>query len=163
MAASRRKRILEAGTRAPEFRLTRLEGGEVTTADLVAQGPFLLAFFKVTCPVCQLTLPFLDRLNPGNGALPVYGVSQNDPEDTREFNHEFGIAFPTLLDREDDHFPVSNAFGISSVPSLFLIDGDGKIERVVEGWSRRDIEWLGGRAGVSPIRPGEHVPEYKAG
>jgi peroxiredoxin len=162
MAAWRQHKLVGEGTHAPEFRLARLGGGEATLSELLTNGPILLAFFKVTCPICQLTFPFLDRIhNPS--VLPVYGISQNCEEDTLEFNRHFGVSFPTLLDREEDDFPASNAYGISSVPTLFLIEPDGTIARATEGWRRKEIEWLGGRAGVAPIRPDEKVPEWKAG
>jgi len=165
MAARRTLKLLQAGARAPDFRLPRIiegkAGGEATLYDLIAGGELLLAFFKVTCPVCQFTFPFLERLH--QGALKIYGISQNDDEDTREFNREFGVTFPTLLDPEDGDFAASNAFGISIVPTMFLVEPDGAISRVSEGWSKREIEWLGGKAGVCPFRQGDHVPEWKPG
>jgi peroxiredoxin len=139
-----------------------LDGGESTLDDLLANGPILLAFFKISCPVCQLTFPFLERLHTP-GVLPVYGVSQNDEEDTRWFQSEFGVTLPTLLDREENDFAVSNAFAISSVPTLFLLGRDGTIERTIEGWVKQDIESLGGIAGVAVFRQGDNVPAWKAG
>jgi peroxiredoxin len=112
--------------------------------------------------VCQLTFPFLERIHNG-GTLPVYAVSQDDAEDTREFNREFGIALPTLLDSARSGYAVSNEFGISSVPSMFLIGRDGVVARVIEGWSKRDIESLGELAGAQVFRQGDNVPEWKAG
>jgi peroxiredoxin len=162
MASTRQRKPLAEGARAPEFRLARLDGGESTLQDLIANGPVLLVFFKVTCPVCQFAFPFFERLHQP-GTLPVYGVCQNDAEDTRDFNRRFGITFPTLLDSEDDGYPASNGFGISTVPTAFLIERDGTISRVMEGWQKKQIEWLGGKAGVNPFRPGEYVPEWKAG
>ena len=162
MAATRRKKLLESGATVPAFRLTKLDGGEATLDDLATAGPVLLAFYKVTCPVCQLTFPYLERLSKG-GSLPVYAVCQNDPDDARAFNKEFGVTFPTLFDNEDTHFQASNAFGISSVPTSFLIAPGGRIERVIEGWNKRDIEWLGQQAGVQVIRPTDRVPEQKPG
>jgi peroxiredoxin len=162
MAARNQHELLDAGSRAPDFRLPRLEGGEAALTDLLTHGPVLLAFFKVTCPVCQFTFPFLDRLHRA-GTLAIYGVSQNDDEDTREFNREFGVTFPTLLDGEDSGFLASNAFGISSVPTMFLIERDGTISRAIEGWRKKEIEWLGTKAGVVPFRQADNVPEWKAG
>jgi len=152
----------QPGTRAPEFRLACLEGGEVTLVDLLAEGPVALAFFKVSCPVCQMTLPFLDRIHAGGG-LRVYGISQNDAADTRQFAQEYGLRFPMLLDSEDDRFPASNAYGISHVPTTFLVEPDGMVGRVIEGWIKQDILWLGARAGVNPVGDEDHVPEWKAG
>ncbi len=162
MAARRTLKLLQAGTRAPDFRLPRLDGGEETLDELIAGGEVLLVFFKVTCPTCQLTFPFLERLHQG-GALPICGISQNDVEDTREFMREFGVTFPTLLDSEEGDFETSNAFGISSVPTMFLVEGGGTISYVSEGWSKKEIEGLGAKAGVRPFRPGERVPEWKPG
>jgi len=161
MSSRRTRNLLQAGARAPDFRLSRLDGGESGIHELISSGEALLALFNVTCPVCQLTFPFLERLHK-QGALRIYGISQNDTEDTREFNREFGVTFPTLLDPEDD-FPASNAFGISSVPTLFLVQPDATIARVTEGWSRREIEWLGEKYGATVLRPGDRVPEWKPG
>src|SRR5215471_18173574 len=100
MAARRTRQLLDAATPAPGFRLAGLEGGEVTLADLTAQARVLLVFFKITCPVCQLAMPFLERLHAAGG-LAVYGISQNDAESTREFTRYFKVTFPILLDSED--------------------------------------------------------------
>jgi peroxiredoxin len=162
MAARTHRKLLSPGARAPEFRLARLDGGESTLHDLLANAPVLLAFFKISCPVCQMTFPYLDRLHSPT-ALPIYGVSQNGEEDTRAFNRHFGVTFPTLLDSEENGFPVSSAFGISSVPTMFLIERDGTISRVIEGWVKQDIEALAAIAGIAIFRQGENVPAWKAG
>jgi len=154
--------LLKAGTEAPGFRLGRLGGGEASLAELTAHGPVLLAFFKVTCPVCQLTFPFLERLHV-SGKLAVFGISQNCPDDSTEFNREFGITMPTLLDTEKSGFPVSNDYGISHVPTMFLIGSDGRIERVIEGWNKQEMEALGSTVGVRVVRPEDYVPAWKSG
>lgn len=162
MAARRQRPLLATGGRAPEFRLARLEGGETSLHEIAANGPALLAFYKISCPVCQMTLPYLDRIH-SPGRLAIYAISQNDEDDTRYFNEHFQVALPTLLDREENGFPASNAFGISSVPTMFLIERDGTISRVIEGWVKQDIEWLANTAGIAPFRQGENPPQWKAG
>lgn len=153
--------MVQAGTYAPDFRLARLGGGEISLAGAIASGPALLAFFKVACPVCQLMLPHLDRIHAAGG-LPVYAISQNDGRATGEFNREFGLTLPTLLDPEG-RFPASNAYGITHVPTLFLVERDGAVGRVIDGWSRQDVQALGELAGIDPFVPGVFVPEFKAG
>jgi len=162
MASKRQLKLLAAGSRAPDFRLARLDGGETTLAEISVRGPALLVFFKVSCPVCQMTLPFLDRIHAA-GSLPVYGISQNDARDTRQFMHEFGISFPMLLDSEDSGFPASNDYGISSVPTSFLVERDGSVSRVIEGWQKPEMERLGALSGIAVFRPDDHVPAWKAG
>jgi peroxiredoxin len=149
MGSRRVPQLLETGSRAPDFRLPLLDGGEAALSGLIAGGPVLLAFFKITCPVCQFTLPFLDRLR-------VYGISQNDADDTREFREHFRLTMPVLLDAGDQGYPASNAYGISSVPTLFLVERDGTVSKVIEGWRKKEMAALG-------VQVPSNVPEWKAG
>ncbi len=162
MASRRQRPLLDPGALAPGFRLLRLEGGEATLAEIAAGGRVLVVFFKVTCPVCQLTLPFLERMHI-SGTLAICAISQNDAGDTGEFNRSFGVTIPTLLDSEDEDFPASNNYGIASVPTMFVVEGDGKISRVTEGWSKPDMEALGTAAGITLFRADDDVPAWKAG
>jgi len=162
MASRRQRTLLDSGSRAPAFRLSRLEAGEVTLAELISPGRVLLAFFKVTCPVCQMTVPFLERLH-ASGGIAICGISQNDAADTREFNTYFGATYTTLLDSEDEGFTVSNLYGISSVPTMFLVEPDGVVSRVIEGWNRKDMEALAADARMTLFRPEDNVPAWKAG
>ncbi|MGA3017233.1 MAG: TlpA disulfide reductase family protein [Bryobacteraceae bacterium] len=162
MAARKQPRLLDAGAPVPDVRLKLLSGGEASLREIAARGPALVAFFKISCPICQLTFPFLERLHAA-GTLAVIGISQNDARDTREFNEDFGVTFPTLLDDEDDGFRASNAFGISSVPTLFLVELSGAISHVVEGWRKKEMEFLAAKAGAAVFRQGDSVPEWKAG
>jgi len=162
MASAKPHKPLAVGALAPDFRLPRLDGEETALPEITGSGPALLAFFKVSCPVCQMTLPYLDRIQlPGR--LTVYAISQNNAAETREFHRRFGVNLPTLLDPEKAGFPVSNAFGISMVPTLFLVETDGSISRVSEGWRKSDVEGLGALAGINPFQGGGSVPEWKAG
>jgi len=168
MGSVRQSEPLRSGLRAPDFTLARLDSAAPGNADLgtlLSGGPVLLAFFKSTCPVCQMTLPFLERIHRGRapGSLEIYGVSQDDPETTKEFAGEFGISFPMLLDTEESGYPASNAYGLSHVPTLFLVERDGTIVWSLEGFNKKEFLAVAGRVGVYPFRPGENVPEWKAG
>jgi len=94
--------------------------------------------------------------------VPV-GVPEPDAGATRGFMQRFGLTFPTLLDLSSEDYPASNAYGISSVPTMFVIEPDGIVSRSFAGFSKRDFEELGVRASVSPFGPEDHVPEWKAG
>lgn len=165
MASAKQKQMLGPGERAPEFHLQDLSGRHTTLKDLLARGPVLLAFFKVSCPTSQFTFPFLERIHRGatNEAVKILGISQDDAASTREFRQEFGITFPTLLDRESDDYPASNAYSISHVPSLFLVERDGFISWTLDGFHKKELQALGGKVGVNPFKPNENVPEMKPG
>jgi peroxiredoxin len=157
-----KKGSVEVGSGAPSFRLQRLGGNSESLEQILAKGPALLAFYKVSCPVCQLTLPYLERM-AASPSIQIIGISQDDEVPTHGFNERFGVTFPTLLDQSKEGYPASNAYGIASVPTLFLVEKDGKVSKFVSGFSKRDLEALGERAGVHPFRPEDNVPEFKAG
>ena len=162
MFGKKRSAMLEPGSKAPAFELRNLDGTTKPAKAILEDGPALIAFFKIGCPVCQMTMPFLERL-AGHKGLQIVGISQDDAGSTRKFNDRFGVTFATLLDEAKAGYPVSNAFGISSVPSLFVLEQDGTISKAFAGFSKRDIQALGDRVGVQPFRPDEKVPDLRPG
>jgi peroxiredoxin len=96
-------------------------------------------------------------------------VSQNDSKDTAAFAKEFGVTFPILLD-DTKKYPVSNAYGLTNVPTLFWIAPDGEIEVSSVGWSKPDFEIInrkmGEAANTAPAplyKTGEDVLDFRAG
>jgi peroxiredoxin len=165
MASNKQKTMLSVGDLAPNFDLDALSGGRRTLLAVSAGRPALLAFYKVSCPTCQYTLPFLERLHRGRSGqeIAMCAISQDDAESTREFDSEFGITLPTLLDQEEEGYPASNAYGLSNVPSIFLVEPDRKISLALMGFDKKGLEALGRRLGKDPFEPGESVPEWRPG
>jgi peroxiredoxin len=163
---------LEAGVQAPEIELHYLDGSKFSLKEARKKGPVVAAFFKVSCPVCQLAFPYLERVFKAyekSGKFTFVGVSQDNAADTKAFNREFGVTFPVLLDPAGK-YPVSKAYGLTNVPTVFLISVDGGIEFSSVSWSKADVEELSRRlALVSDATPApvfhsaEKVPEYKPG
>jgi len=163
---------LEAGVAAPEVKLPLLDGREFSLSQARKRGPVVLGFFKVNCPVCQLAFPYLERIYKaygGSGKFTLAGVSQNDAGDTKNFNGQYGIGFPTLLD-DTKKYPASNAYRLTNVPSVFLVSPEGEVEFSSVGWSKQDMEELNRRlakvSGVAALplfKPGEQVPDFKPG
>lgn len=155
-------RTLQTGDRAPSVPLRTLAGATVSTAELWARGPVLLAFYKASCPTCQLTLPFLDRLRAGGAS--VYCIAQDDAATARAFNAEFGMPdMPMLIDPAGDGYPASNAFGVTYVPSMFLAGADGLIAWDSVGFYRADLEQLGRLLEIPVFNDGDLVPAAKGG
>ena len=165
MSSARDNETLTAGQRAPDFRLEDLNGVQKSLSELLPAGPVFLAFFKVSCPTCQYTFPFLERIyrDLADGNLRMLAVSQDNAEATREFHAEFGITMPTLLDSSRLGYPASNAYGLASVPSMFLVERDGSISWSLVGFHKKELEAVAGKFGMNPFKPGERVPEMKSG
>jgi peroxiredoxin len=162
---------LTVGAKAPDFELRAMDGKRFILRDELAHGPLVLAFFKVACPTCQYAFPFLQRLEQayGHKGVRIIGVSQNDPRDTANFTKEFGVSFPVLLD-DTKTYPVSNAYGLTNVPTVFWVGTDGKIEVSSVGWVKADFEAISRKmadsANASPaviFKPGEDVRDFRAG
>ena len=161
---------LNSGVAAPNFFLLDLNGRQVSLAAELQKGPVILAFFKVSCPVCQLAFPYLQRLYEHlEGKANIFGISQNREREAKLFASEYGVRFPVLLD-DPDEYGVSNAYGLTNVPTVFLVSRDSEIELSSVGWSRQDMEELNDRLARQlgiPARelfqPGENVPAFKAG
>lgn len=162
---------LTAGTRAPEFSLPALDGSKFSLTEALKRGPVLAAFYKVSCPVCQYTFPFLERLHIayGNRKIMIVGISQDDQRNTGAFLKEYGVTFPNLLD-DPNGYAVSNAYGLTNVPTWFLIGQDGEIEISSVGWVRQEIEDLNRKlaeaeqTSVQPVfKAGEDVRDFRAG
>ncbi len=162
---------LTAGTSAPDFTLQSMDGKGFSLHDALKRGPVVLAFFKISCPVCQYTFPFLERIYKSHGGknVTIVGVSQNPKKDTAAFVKEYGLTFPVLLD-DMDTYPASNAYGLTNVPSIFWIAEDGEIEISSVGWERKEIEEINrkaAKAGGEPLKPvfgaGEQIPDFRAG
>jgi peroxiredoxin len=163
---------LACGVRGPEFALTSTSGKQLVLSELLRNGPAVIAFFKVGCPVCQYAFPYLERMWQVHKteAVTLIGISQDNAADTANFVKKYGVTFPIALD-DPARYIVSNAYKLTNVPSIFLINRDGEIEVSSIGWSRKDVEEINLKLSMMdpaqqqhPIfRPGEDVAEFKAG
>ncbi len=162
---------LSTGVRAPAFTLPTIDGRLVSLLEALSKGPVVLAFFKISCPVCQYTFPFLERVYQANrdANVTVLGISQDNLRNTKEFLKQFGVTFPVALDDPAD-YRVSNAYGLTSVPSIFYISPSGEVEILSVGWSKADVEAINRKLAElrhqqpAPLwRKGEDIRDFRAG
>lgn len=162
---------LATGKKAPDFELKTVDGKRFSLNEELARGPVIAAFFKVSCPTCQYAFPFLERLYKAYGkkGITLVGVSQNDATETAAFAKDYGVTFPILLD-DMRNYPVSNAYGLTNVPTIFWIAQDGEIEVSSVGWLKADFEAInrkmaeaGKTAPAAVFKTGEAVQDFRAG
>lgn len=159
-----------AGHVAPAFTLPAVDGTKASLADALKKGPVVAAFFKISCPICQYTFPFLERLHQayGNERVTFWGISQDGIRDTKDFCQEYGITFPALVDEKG--YPVSNAYGLTTVPTVLLIGPDGTVRVSGNGFSKKELEKISAELARHLQKPAvqvflseEIVPDYKPG
>lgn len=162
--------MLKAGNAAPDFALKTIDGPAISLKDALARGPLLLIFFKVSCPTSKFTLPYVERLQQhvlphGGQAL---GVSQDASVLTRRFAQDCGVSFPVVIDEEP--YNVSRQYGLSYVPSTFVIGPDARIVMAFDGFSKPDMveaqRFFADHYSFAPppiFAEKDKVPQYKPG
>lgn len=151
--------MLRAGDRAPSFTLTDIDTGNPVT-DPWTDGPIVLAFFKSTCPVCQMAAPKVKAF--ADGGARVTAIGEDPPPKLNDYVDRFHQRVPTLS--EPAPYEVSAAYGLTVVPSVFLVDGDGVVRDAVAGWDRERWNGLAHKAGASPVSgEGDGMPPFRPG
>ena len=163
---------LAPGKIAPEFSLNATDAKKLSLREMLVRGPVVLAFFKVSCPVCQFAFPYYERVarSHGNDGVTFLGICQNKLSDAKAFAREYGVTFPVALDNDANGYEVSNAYGITNVPTLFYIAPSREIEVSSVGWSKGDLDEVSARlsarhqhAPPAIWKAGEEVPAFRAG
>jgi peroxiredoxin len=160
-----------AGNKAPAFSLKDSNGEDYSLPALLEKGPVVAAFFKVSCPVCQFTFPFLERLHQRYGKSAAFlGISQDDAKATTKFANEYGVTFPMPMDEGAKNYPASNAYGLTNVPTVFLIEPDSTISAVCLGFDKKGLEEIAASlaerqhiAAAPLFRSDERIPDHKPG
>ena len=131
------------GTKAPDFSLPALNGDRISLSRNLKLGlPIVLAFFKVSCPVCQFTFPYLERMHRANSNMPIFGISQDDVDATKAFCKMYGVTFPVLLDQA---LRATVDYDLTNVPTTFLIglkQDEPNIEQTIVGFDKSGLEEL---------------------
>ena len=157
---------LSEGLKAPPVRKVDQDGKEWDLGEIDSWK--LIIFFKVTCPTCQLTMPFIEKIHRWYGdKVKIFGIIQDPRDKAREFMENYGLTFPQLIDAPD--YPTSIDYDVRVVPTYYLIDPRGKITLARESFAKKELEDLNERiahiAGkeVNPLFEDVSVPAFKAG
>jgi hypothetical protein len=129
-------------------------------------GPIGLFFYKVTCPTCRLAAPtmrFFEDAFPGR----VIGIGQDPEDDLARFSLELGMDIRSISD--SPRYPLSDAYDIVSVPTLYLIRA-GRVLESVGAWDRAGFNRVAQRmaqlTGADPVwvsTPDDGLPDFKPG
>ncbi len=98
-----------------------MNGSKFSLREALSRGPVAGRILQNLLPGLPICFSLSGAHLPGTWQqeVTIVGISQNQAKDTAAFVKEYGITFPVLLD-DTDTFPVSNAYGLTNVPTHLL-------------------------------------------
>jgi len=133
---------LKKGQLAPDFTLQTLSGESITLSDLKGKK-VLLNFWATWCPPCKKEMPDLQEYYEKYGEqenLEIVAVNLTYSErsistedvvkNVQLFADNYGLTFQIPLMKEDS---ISKTYQVITIPSTFMIDSEGRIQRQILG------------------------------
>jgi peroxiredoxin len=136
------QRVIAAGERAPDFRITTDRGKAVSASDFGGKL-LVLNFWATWCATCIYEIPSLDamqkQLGPEGVVVVAVSVDTNEQQYKR-FLQRFKVGFDTMRDPEYD---LPTRFGTFQFPETYIIDRSGKVvEKVISDKNWMDPQFL---------------------
>jgi thiol-disulfide isomerase/thioredoxin len=127
-------------TKAPDFQMAVLGGTDKMKLSDYAGKPVLVNFWATWCPPCRYEMPWLMNVynKYKDQGFVVLGVDAGEkvPGDmvestVKQYVETSGLTFPVLLD--EGTYQLQGAWGVSGLPSSFVINPKGTITYVHTG------------------------------
>ena len=152
---------LSIGSQAPDFELPDINGLSHRLSDAIGRGPVRLVFYKSSCPTCEFTFPYIQRMFSRVGKTAgwtLWGISEDDAAETRAFGQRLGVGFDLVIDEHP--YAVSAAYGLEFVPAMFLIQEDGTISVSESGFTNAGLNQF---AGFEFFTAADGLPAWRPG
>ena len=126
------KLAIKVGDPAPDFTLTSLDGKQVTLASLRGKV-VLLDFWATWCGPCRAGMPTMEKLhNAYQGKkVVILGVNtfEKNADAAKSYFAKKKFTYGCLLNGDD----LAKAYGVSGIPTLVIIDKEGKVAKIEMG------------------------------
>ncbi len=135
----------ETKPKAPNFELKTLNGKTVRLTDYRGKA-ILLNFWATWCGPCRQEIPdFVDltkNKDPKKFVILGVAVQSGSKEDIQKFANKMKMNYPILIGDDSYIMKLMQWYGgIQGIPTTFLIDPDGKIQKKYVGPRTADVFW----------------------
>ncbi len=127
-------RMEHVGAYAPPWsKMTAVAGAPPSSVQALRGRVALVEFWATWCGPCRLTAPVLGAMQAKYGpqGLTVVGITTDDATLAAEHARKTGMAFAAAADTDS---ATSKAYGVTSLPTLFVIDKGGVVREVAVGY-----------------------------
>jgi peroxiredoxin len=126
-------RMDKVGTFAPAWVGTSTHSGGPASLASLRGRVVVLDFWAIWCGPCRMVAPKLNALQGKYGAqgLSVVGITTDDLEQAAAFRERTQMKYPVVSDPNGD---TTSVYGVSGLPTLFVIDKRGVVRDVAVGY-----------------------------
>ena len=115
---------------APAFEAVLLDGRRVTLDDYRGR-PLLVHFWATWCPACRFEQGSIDAIAQDHQVLTV-AMQSGDAREVGGYVGEQELTFPVHVDERGE---MAARWGVTGLPTSFVIDGSGSIRHVTAGFT----------------------------
>jgi len=128
--------LLKVGAPAPDFELEDANGKAVKLSDFRGKK-VLLDFSMINCGWCKIALEQFAKPDYefAENIVPLYVNPVDSKERMGKYMSNVEIPFTVLLEAKE----VGKSYGVNGFPTFYLIDENGKIEEVTQGYTDEGI------------------------
>lgn len=125
---------------APNFEVQSLSGGDIVSLDHFQGKVVYVDFWASWCGPCLKSFPFMEELHRRHSdqGLVIVAINMDqNPQDAMKFLADHPVTF---LIGQDIEGTVAEQYGVTAMPSSFVVDRDGLIKYVHYGFKSSDKE-----------------------
>ena len=132
---------LETGENSASFANMNLSGEFIFSKNYIGKDWVIIDFFATYCIPCKEEIPELEILLEEFGERGLKCFVLATDKDGNSIVDPYFMETPTTLTVLIDRYMVTaKRFGVESIPTVFLISPEGKIEFKEVGYSKESIE-----------------------